>query len=415
VRRDADNYFVANIPAASWLGGQVIAINIPCSLTFNYAPGEKNLRIQYFGTGVTPYYSGSTHFSNPLKTWALPVVSAGPDQSACAFTSVTLNGSASPGTSLVWTPGGSTYPSLTIFPSATTTYTLTGSQTHLGFWSNAWVQKQFTCTASDQAVVTVMQGPSLHLQNYTLCDDDPMPVLDGGSTPVSYQWFYTPVGGGSPVSVGFGRYMNTALHGYGTYNVIVYGANGCSTSGTSQVLLSPSAASNLDASFSFDVTNDGTFSDIHAWSNQVGTHWWAIYESNENCTSTLTPIYPPVTGPSSVNFNDLPLNQYYRIVHKIKKSPCNDYAVHARCTWQTRIAMALAPNPTTGSFTMAIENYDEQSMYSVTIYDRMGTMMETFQMRSRETTRDISAYQPGIYTIILTDGTNTTAERIMKN
>ena len=76
-----------------------------------------------------------------------PTVSAGPAVSIVQGYSITLNGSASGATSLLWTPsatlGSPTALSTTATPNTTTTYTLTGTN-------------QFNCQASSTVVVTVI-------------------------------------------------------------------------------------------------------------------------------------------------------------------------------------------------------------------------------------------------------------------
>jgi hypothetical protein len=406
---DPIDYEVVKVLASNWSTNgtnSVIAVQLPNE---DFTNGSSNLRITHSGPGVTPYTSGSRHKTNHLVTYSVSV-NAGPDETTCPFQSVVLNGTATSGASFLWNPGGSIFSSLTIFPSSSTVYTLTANKTFVG----AFTGNLLTCTGSDQVNVTVYPAPTLHLNDHTLCTGDPMPVLNAGPSPVSYQWAFTASGTTSSVSAGFNQVVNTGLYGYGLYEVTVYDANGCYANGSSQVLLSSSAAANMDAEFTFTTLNGLSTTTISASSTETGTHWWGLFDSDEDCTNSLFPIQPPTTGVSSVTFNPVALNQYYKIIHKIKKAPCNEWVFADRCTFQTSFFFTLSPNPTDGILTISIENYDLQKIYSVSIYDRDGTVMERFDMRSSSERIDISKFQNGPYSIQLFDGTDIKSMKFIK-
>ena len=410
------DFQLATIQATAWPANGVIEITLPGNLDFTVGPS--NLRITHYGPGVLaysvsdPFYNlaSSRHRTNHLVTHSVSA-NAGPDVSVCPFQSVTLSGTITTGASPLWQPSGSPFSNLTIFPGASTIYTLTATKNFTGYYGNT-----ITCKASDQVTVNVKPAPSLHLVNYSLCTSDPMPVLNAGSTPVSYQWTFIPYGTTTIMSAGFGQYVNTALYGYGTYNVTVYGANGCSSTGSSQVLLDNSAAVNVNAAFTTTNVNSLSSTTISASSTETGSHWWGIFSSDETCTHGLYPIQPPYTGGPNVTFGSVPLNQHYVVLHKVKKSPCNEWSWYERCLFHTqKIIASVSPNPAADFVTVLIENYDELKTYSVSIYDRNGALVENFGMRTSSRLIDISTYQSDFYTIQITDGISSESIRFIKS
>lgn len=406
---------IASIPAANWVANQVIPVTVPCNSVVNFSnPGwVLNFRITHSGPGVTPYYSGSRHHTNGLNMHAKPTVIAEPDTTICAYHLVTLTATGTPGTNYLWTPGGYTSDVVNIFPSTSTTFTLTGTKTYTGLNpTGSWTQVNPTCTAVDYATITVNNGPSLHLEDYYLCSSDAMPVLDAGSSPVAYDWSY--FDGSTTISAGTTQFCNTALFGYGYYTVTVYGANGCSTTGGFTVELLPSAGDNIDPTFNLFTNVTGSTMTLDVSSTEPGNHWWGIFHSDTACTNSLYPFQPPVTT-SSASFGPLPTGNYYKIIHYLEQSPCNESAFAYSCSYETGIfGVNIHPNPTSGLFGIEIIDYDIQKRYSVSIYDRHGVLKDQFTMQSSRMNWDISNYRNGLNTVVVTDGTNTVTERLIK-
>lgn len=323
----------------------------------------------------------------------------------CVGECVTINSgmpaAEAPYASYSWLPAGTpNVSSPSVCPTTTTTYTCTvtyGTQT-------------FTTTTT----VNVSAGPPLHLINYSLCTSDPMPILDGGPTPVSYSWSYIATGTTTSVSAGFSRFVSTGSFGYGEYIVTVTGANGCTTTGSFYVLLDNSAAANLDASFTFSTTNTSTTTTISTSpTTTTGDHMWEIAISDEDCNDVSAPLQTIYT--TNATFAPLPLNTYYRITHYIKRSPCNEWAEASRCVYQTtKMIIHADPNPTTGVIRISIEGFIDGQVYQAQIHNRYGILMEEFEMKTAEMTIDISRYANDLYILSITAGTDRESVTISK-
>ena len=155
------------------LNNRTISVNI--SISPALPPGSYNLT----ATNMTDMCGNLINSSYNINTTAVPVANAGPDAVACStpgffgatnYQSVTLTGSG--GTSYSWSTG-QPGASISVAPSATTTYTLTAIQG--------------SCAATDQVVVTVNASPTPNLgADQTLCSGFPVTLnASGGGT---YQW-----------------------------------------------------------------------------------------------------------------------------------------------------------------------------------------------------------------------------------
>lgn len=412
---------IALIDAADWPGGGVASFNVPCSGTtcaFTNPGWIYNLRIEHIGPGTatSPCTTCLEYHTNGLKPWPKPTVIAAPDTTICSYHQVTLNASGT-ADSWLWTPGGYTSSSVIIYPSSTTSFSLTGSKTYTGKDPHgSWDRIYPTCSNSDNATVTVLTGPALHLNNHYLCSGDPMPVLDAGSTPVSYQWTYMPAGSTTPVPAGFSQYCNTATYGYGFYTVTVYGANGCATTKTVEVGLLPSASGALDAGFGLSTNVSGSTYSINATANDpTGDHWWGLFLSDDSCTNGLFPAEPPQTGPTASWSESLVTSgQHYKVIHHISKAPCNEIKEGYTCFSQTPVfGIIVYPNPTTGIFDVALQQYDPKEIYTGFITDRWGTVIQRFKFpRGQYTMKmDISKYKNGPYIVVVQDSHMTAQEK----
>ena len=134
---------------------------------------------------------------------ALPNVIAGQNQTVCAGTAVTLNGSGA--NSYTWNNGVSNGVSFT--PAATQTYTVTGTNAN-------------GCSNTAQVTVTVNALPSVSAgPDTTVCDSDfPVTISANGNPNLSYTW-----SNGSNT-------QQTTFSAAGTYTVTVTDGFGCSAS-----------------------------------------------------------------------------------------------------------------------------------------------------------------------------------------
>lgn len=328
---------ITYIEAEDWMDdGTIYPITLPCDKDIT------RIRILHTGPGTSPLYgepSSTEHYTRAIHVNKVEV-EAEEDFDICPSEGFTLEATGT-GTSYSWSPaGGSNNPTLPIFTGSTTTYTVTASK---NFSTSS--QGTLTCTATDKVKVTVKPAPSLHLTNHALCDGDPLPVLDAGSAPVSYQWKFTPEDDPtSNTTIGYTQTVNTADHGLGQYTALVYGENGCQTFGTSIVEMSSSAGSEMDPEFSYSTSNSLTTTTISASSAEAGNHHWALYESDVdgNLISFVEEIYS-ITG--SHTFSAQPLNRFYKVVHRIMKSPCMQWATAERHMYSSHSVVGVYPNP----------------------------------------------------------------------
>ena len=182
---------------------------------------------------------------------------------------------------------------------------------------------------SKEYTIIVGRKPKANLADYSLCTNDPMPVLNLFSIYAqSYNWTYTPTGL-LPISVGTSSNLNTSSFGYGTYEVEVTGQDAwCSRIAQSTVVLDQSAAANLDASFNWNEYNNSATNktDFTLMSNESGVHFW-IFRTSQNGVNwnnfaisgfTTNPIY---------SVPNVPYNVWTKKIHLVKRSPCNEWAI----------------------------------------------------------------------------------------
>lgn len=314
----------AQIPAASWLGGAVYALNVPCTgpcgSGMNYQTSGLNLYVRYSGSGAQGSSTASLKDAAYLKdTYYAPGgVNAGPDKFVCSGEGTQLDGSGA--SSYLWSPStGLSSPTVEdpfCSPSQTTTYTLTGSNNYTSFMG-----VPFSCSASDNVTVTVNPLPIVDLgPNVLLCENDPGPFLT--STPNQYgDWYYN----GSQVATG--SYLNSSNYGFGTYQLIVTYESGCSAS--DYVNIAPDPSSMLDASFSMSssinpITQTISFSTAALFTGDV--HHWAVFNSDANGSmGSLAAIL--LNGSSTYNSGTFPLDNWYLVLHEMTSAPCNQSAL----------------------------------------------------------------------------------------
>lgn len=173
-----------------------------------------------------------------------PTISAGSDQAVCSGQSVTLNGTG--GVSYAWDNGVNNGSPFT--PSATTTYTVTGTDAD-------------GCTNTDQVVVTVHTLPSVNAgTDQSVCPSTPVTLNGSGAT--SYSWD-NGVTNGTPFTP-----ASTT-----TYTVTGTDANGCVN--TDQVTVTVNPLPNVNAGVDQSVcsggsvTLNGSGATSYVWTNSV--------------------------------------------------------------------------------------------------------------------------------------------------
>ena len=233
--------------------------------------------LQNFCSNISTLSNGTITVNPP------PTVNAGPDQSICAGTAVTLT--ASGATTYSWNNGVSNGVAFT--PSSTGTYTVTGTSA-----SN--------CVNTDQVVVTVNNLPIVNAgPNQSICSGTAVTLTASGAT--SYSW-----NNGVSNGVAFTP-LTTA-----TYTVT--GTNAANCTNTDQVVVNVNALPTVNAGIDQTVcagsvvTLSGTGANTYSWNNGVtngvaftpaSTTTYTVTGTNAaNCTNTDQVV---------VNVNALPI------------------------------------------------------------------------------------------------------------
>jgi gliding motility-associated-like protein len=179
-----------------------------------------------------------------ITSVAPPAANAGSDRYMCLGGNVNLT--ASGGTTYAWSPGGQTTSTISVSPSATTTYSVT-------------VTSANGCSATDNVVVSINPLPNVHAGNS-------VSVCEGNSTTLSasganlYSW--SP-GGQTTASLTVSPVTNT------TYTVTGTNANGCSNTDTVTVIVNPkpnvNAGSNVNICSGASATLTATGASTYNW------------------------------------------------------------------------------------------------------------------------------------------------------
>ena len=194
---------------------------------------------------------------------SLPVVSAGMDTAVCSGQYAVLRGFGSNST-YTWNNGVTNL--VPFIPSATQTYTVTGTDNN-------------GCSSTDQVVVTVKPLPNVYGGNDTIiCAGTNLSLVPSGA--VTYTWTYSYGNVWSPIPGGTST-LNIAPNATVTYLLEGLGSNGCSNSDQVLITVRPLPTTSIDTIGSkscFDA--NGNLFTLNGTSS-AGTPTWSIV-SNPN-------------------------------------------------------------------------------------------------------------------------------------
>jgi hypothetical protein len=276
--------------------------------------------VPFTATSTTTYTVTGTNGNGCVNTAqmtvivnTLPVVTAGSNQSVCPGTAVTLNGSGALFYS--WNNGISN--GLPFTPSATTTYTVTGTASN-GCSNTAQVQVILN------ALPTVSAG-----SNQTICPG--ASVTLSGSGAASYSW-------NNSVSNGV-AFTPTATT---TYTVTGTNANGCSNTAQTTVTINPiltvNAGADVMSCTGETVILSGQGANTYTWSNGV--------QNGQGFVPTATGVYS-VSGVDS--FGCTGTDQVTVYVNSASSSTvtalaCNSYELNGQTYNQSGTYSQTIPN-----------------------------------------------------------------------
>ncbi len=212
----------------------------------------------------------------------LPIVNAGSDQTICAGTSVTLTGTGA--AIYTWTGGVSN--GVSFVPTATTTYTVTGTSTA-------------NCISTDQVVVTVNPLPVVNAgADQTVCAGTVVTLTGTGAT--NYTW-----NNGVNNGVGFTPAVGTI-----TYTVTGTSAANCISTDQMTVVVNPNPVPTINGPTQYCATFSATLGTnipytTYAWSTGASTPTINATIANNPITVTVTNTFgcSAITSPFTVSEN----------------------------------------------------------------------------------------------------------------
>ena len=165
-------YSVVNVPGATY------SWTVPAGATITSAPLNSNsITVNYGVSSGSIIVTATTACGSAtsIATMTLipsPTITATANTTICTGGSATLN--ANGGASYTWSPGGSNATSLSVTPTITTTYTLTGDN-------------GIGCTNTSTVQVTVVSSPTLVISpNFTVCPNTAHTFSASGA--INYTW-----------------------------------------------------------------------------------------------------------------------------------------------------------------------------------------------------------------------------------
>lgn len=260
---------------------------------------------------------------NPLPG---PVINTSGPASFCAGDSVTLTAATTSPSTYLWTPGGQTTQSVTVFTSGT--YSVTVSDTN-------------TCSAQSTIVITANALPTVSAgSDINLCTSSSQQICATGAA--SYAW--SPSFGVSDTTIACPTFGPTSST---TYIVTGTDANGCTDTDTVNItLLPPPPVPNIFVSFT----------DLHATPGYASYQWY--FNSN------------PISGATDSIYTPTQNGNYYVVV--TDANGCSSFSGTfvmnevGIVTYAALSDLQLFPNPNNGSFTLVFDATGEAAQLRIT-------------------------------------------------
>lgn len=358
----------ASAPITQVCNGSSTTLNGAGAATYNWMPINQNgSSVPVTITATTAYTVTGTAANGCTNTATInitmlptPTVAATSNTTTvCSGNAVTLNVTGVNATNYLWFPGLLTGTSVTVTPSATTTYTVNG------YASNG-------CSHSSTVAVTVNPSPALTTGgNLSICEGSSSTLSVSGAN--TYSWMPGALSGNS----------NTVQPAATTtYTITGTGANGCMDSVNVTLTVNANPVATLSAS------ND-TVCNIDAAVQLTGVPSGGTYYGN----SVAGNSFDPQTAPIGSN----PISYVY-----VDANGCSDTANTSVtvdvCTGIAEAALSgvtAYPNPFTDHLTIVSPAVIEQ----INVYDAAGKLLLSVQEQSDRVELDLSGFESGIYFI----------------
>jgi hypothetical protein len=280
-------------PDVTVCSGQSVTLSGLGANTYSWNNGISN-STSFIPTSTTTYTVTGTNTSTGCSKTdqvvvtvnALPTLNAGPDQSVCEGTIISLNASVQSNCSFVWNNG--IINAQVFIPTATTTYTLTATNNTTG------------CVNTDQVSVVVNLLPTVNAgQDVSVCSGNSIILNASGAN--SYSWSNNVINGESFVP----NISNV-------YIVTGYSVAGCSASDQINVTVKSSPFANAGNDFTktcvqntngIPIGSSNVIGNTYSWSPSLGLSSSNI--SNPTANPSLSTSYTlTVTGSNGCTSTD---------------------------------------------------------------------------------------------------------------
>lgn len=358
----------ASTPINQVCNGNSATLNGGGASTYNWMPGNLN------GSSVTATITATTAFTvtgtaaNGCTNTATvnvtmlptPTVSATSSASSvCSGNSTTLQASGSGAANYIWFPGMLTGQNVSVIPSSSTTYTITG------YHSNG-------CTHSSTVAITVNPSPVLTSGGLmSVCEGNSSTLTVSGAS--TYVWMPGALTGNSQT-------LNPASTT--TYTIIGTGANSC----TDSVNVTLTVNSNPTAALT--VANDSACN-VDGMINLSGSPSGGTYSGNSVAGNTFNPATAPIGS-----------NQISYIY--VDGNGCSDTALN---TIVVDICLGINdapltsvnayPNPFSDQLTITSSSTIER----IDVYDAAGKLLMSEQQQSDKAELNMTGFVSGVYFI----------------
>lgn len=345
--------------------------------TYNWMPVNQNgTSISVSPTATTTYVvtgtaaNGCTNTASvTITVLPVPTVTATvTTDTLCSGNSTTLQGSGTSVANYIWLPGLLSGQNVTIVPSSTTTYTLTG------YHSNG-------CTRTTTVAVTVNPSPVLTTGGVlSICEGSSSTLAVSGAS--TFSWMPGMLNGNS---------QTLTPASTTTYTIIGTGANGCMDSVNVTLTVNTNPTASLTTAVDTACSIDGTV-------NLSGSPAGGTYLGNSVAGNTFNPSTAAL-GPNVISYVFT------------NGSGCSDTAnstiVVDVCTGtasQVISAINAYPNPFTDQLTIT----SSTAMDRIDVYDAAGKLLMTEYPQSDKTELNMSGFESGMYFIHVSNANATT-------
>ncbi len=295
IATDAVNVFVHALPTVNAGVDQQICRGSSATLsstassvvTYLWAPGGSTTQsITVNPNNSTNYIVTATDANGcvasdtvQLTVNSIPAINAGPDQTICNGSTVSLTASGAP--NLTWYPGNVSGSSMLVTPSANSTYFVVGVSAN-------------GCQSSDTVSVIVNAVPAVNIPPTFVCPGSST-TLDAGNPGATYSW-------------STGEITQTiSISDSGMYSVVVTSPNGCPTLASTQVTV----GGNVIGNPTLLALCNGQSGSLNA-GNAGSTYLWSTGATSQtisvNAAGSYTVLVTDINGCSATFINTVNVN-----------------------------------------------------------------------------------------------------------